>query len=322
MAWRSLPPASQPGSRSQKLARRDGGLAVCAKRSEAPSKRAAARRSSNATHLKAMREEQTISPSGNAEATAISWTGGKDCNLALLSAWRDPTLNVTTLVVFAPKGGFGFHAHPIRLMEAQAEALGLTLRIMSLPSDKPHKEGYIDTIRHLRDENGITVLGTGDMDLVGAMSTNWIDDCCQAVGGIRAYLPLWKADRITCLNTLVSENFHVVYSCVKQPWFDKSWVGRRMDEEAIQEMKQKSTDSGAIAHDNGLSPEGQKLDMGGENGEYHTMCLGGPVYSRIIELEKTEPKEFQSEPAKEGELRWWTYDSQKWWTIGEVKIQA
>ena len=270
-----------------------------------------------------MREEQTISPSGNAEATAISWTGGKDCNLALLSAWRDPKLNVTTLVVFAPtKGGFGFHAHPIRLMEAQAEALGLTLRIMSLPSDKPHKEGYIDAIRQLRDENGITVLGTGDMDLVGAMSTNWIDDCCQAVGGIRAYLPLWKADRITCLNTLVSENFHVIYSCVKQPWFDKSWVGRRMDEEAIQEMKRKSTDSGAIAHDNGLSPEGQKLDMGGENGEYHTMCLGGPVYLRIIELEKTEPKEFQSEPAKEGELRWWTYDGQTWWTIGEVKIQA
>jgi diphthamide synthase (EF-2-diphthine--ammonia ligase) len=50
-----------------------------------------------------MREEQTISPSGDAEATAISWTGGKDCNLALLSAWRNPKLSVTTLVDFAPK---------------------------------------------------------------------------------------------------------------------------------------------------------------------------------------------------------------------------
>mmetsp|Transcript_20554 Transcript_20554/g.58970 ORF Transcript_20554/g.58970 Transcript_20554/m.58970 type:complete len:272 (+) Transcript_20554:132-947(+) len=271
-----------------------------------------------------MKEAQSISPSGDAEATAISWTGGKDCNLALLSAWRDPTLNVTTLVVFAPKsgdGGSGFHAHPIRLMEAQAEALGLALRIMSLPAGLPYKEGYVNAIRQLRDEHGIRVLGTGDMDLVGSMSTNWIDDCCQEVGSIRSFLPLWKADRITCLDTLVSEDFVVIFSCVKQPWFSKAWVGRRIDVEAIKEMKQQSTDSGAIAHDNSCSPEGQKLDIGGENGEYHTMCLGGPMYSRIIELEKTEPKEFQSEPAKEGVHRWWTYDGQTWWTIGEVKIQ-
>ena len=268
--------------------------------------------------LAAMREEQTIS-GDDAEATAISWTGGKDCNLALLSAWREPTLNVTDLVVFGGAGSF--HAHPIRLMELQAEALGLPLRIMTLPSDMPYKEGYVQAIRKLRDEHGIKVLATGDMDLVGQMNTNWIDDCCKEVGGIRAYLPLWKADRITCLNTLVSENFVVVFSCVKQPWFTKAWVGRQIDEKAIEEMKKISTDSGAIAHDNSCSPEGQKLDMGGENGEYHSMCLGGPMYSRVIELKQTDPKEFTSEPANEGEFRWWTYDGQQWWTLGEVKIK-
>ena len=264
-----------------------------------------------------MREEQTICD--DAEATAISWTGGKDCNLALLSCWRDPNFNVTELVVFGGAGSF--HAHPIRLMELQAEALGLTLRIMTLPSDMSYKEGYIHCIRQLRDTHGIKVLGTGDMDLVGQMGTNWIDDCCKEVGGIRAYLPLWEADRITCLNRLVSEDFVVVFSCVKQPWFTKLWVGRRIDEKAIEEMKKMSTDGGAIAHDSSCSPEGQKLDMGGENGEYHSMCLGGPMYSRVIDLEKTEPKEFCAEPAKEGEHRWWTYDGQKWWTLGEVKIK-
>jgi len=270
-----------------------------------------------------MREEQSIHV-GVAERAAISWTGGKDCNLALLSAWRDPRLHVTDLVVFQPEGsdGGGFDAHPIRLMKLQAEALGLTLHILSLPPDVPYKEGYVSAIRQLRDEHGIRVLGTGDMDLVGQMSNNWIDDCCREVGGIRAYLPLWKADRIPCLNRLVSENFVVVYSCVKQPWFSKSWVGRRIDEDAIVEMKTMSTDSGAIAHDCSRSPEGQKLDMGGENGEYHTMCLGGgPLYSRVISLEETEPKEFQAKPAKEGEHRWWTYNGQKWWTLGEVKIK-
>ena len=270
--------------------------------------------------IREMREEQAISPSGDAEATAISWTGGKDCNLALLSAWRDPKLNVTTLVVFGPQNGGGFHAHPIRLMELQAEALGLALCVMPLSSGVPYKEGYIKAIRKLRDDRGIRVLGTGDMDLVGQASTNWIDDCCREVGDVRAYLPLWNADRIACLNKLISEGFSVVYSCVKQPWFDESWLGRLIDDEAIQEMKTKSNGSGAIAHDSSRSPKDQCLDMGGENGEYHTMCLGGPMYSQYIAID-FEPKEFQAEPAKEGEHRWWTYDGQKWWVLGCLKIK-
>ena len=155
-------------------------------------------------------------------------------------------------------------------MEIQAEALGLALCVMSLSSDVSYKEGYIQAIRHLRDDRGIRVLGTGDMSLVGKMRTNWIDDCCREVGNVRAYLPLWNADRVACLNRLRSENFLVIYSCVKQPWFDESWIGRRIDDEAINEMKSKSNGSGAIAHDSSCSPEGQCLDMGGENGEYHT----------------------------------------------------
>ena len=46
-------------------------------------------------------EAQAVGP--GASPTAISWTGGKDCNLALLKAWRDPSLRVTMLVVFRPE---------------------------------------------------------------------------------------------------------------------------------------------------------------------------------------------------------------------------
>ena len=44
--------------------------------------------------------------------TAVSWTGGKDCNLTLLHAARNPRLRVVCLVVFRPKDA-KFQAHPI-----------------------------------------------------------------------------------------------------------------------------------------------------------------------------------------------------------------
>lgn len=279
-----------------------------------------------------MREEQTLSPA--ATKTAVSWTGGKDCNLALLHAWRNPTLNVVALVVFKQSKRNasnnddddkdedddydGFHAHPIPLMKAQACSLGLDLRICALPSNVPYKEAYVNAIRNLRDDDGIMSIATGDMDPIGTTQSNWIQDCCNEVGGgVRAYLPLWKAGRLQCLNMLLEEDFTIIYSCVKSPWFDKSWVGRRIDQDAIRQMKQMSTESGCVSHWSNvdISPRHQRLDLGGENGEYHTMCLDGPLYLKPIPINSGEPKEFASEPAKEGEKRWWTYDGQRWWTI-------
>ena len=66
------------------------------------------------------RAPQALAP--GARPTAVSWTGGKDCNLALLIAWRDPTLRVTSLVVFRPEDA-AFRAHPLELAEMQAGAI-------------------------------------------------------------------------------------------------------------------------------------------------------------------------------------------------------
>ena len=119
-----------------------------------------------------MREEQTIYGSADSngsspERCCISWTGGKDCNLALLDCWRDPSLYVTDLVVFQPaSSNNSFEAHPKRIMQAQAESLGLPLRIMTLPSEISSRDGYLNAIAKLRDEYGIQVICTGDMDLI------------------------------------------------------------------------------------------------------------------------------------------------------------
>ena len=166
-------------------------------------------------------EEQVIS--GEAKKAAVSWTGGKDCNLALLKAWRNPAYRVTCLVVFCPPDA-RFRAHPLPLMRAQARLLSLPLRTIefSLDAAKDYKKAYVNGIQNLKEEHGIEVIVTGDMDLVGSMQRNWIEECTESVPGVGVYLPLWKADRGTILNELVEYGFHVVFTCVKTPYFDAS----------------------------------------------------------------------------------------------------
>lgn len=228
--------------------------------------------------------------------TAISWTGGKDCNLALLVAWRDPRFCVTSLVVFRPEDAT-FRAHPLAFAELQAESLGLPLHHVIIPRGGSYKESYVSGMQKLRVEYGIEVIATGDMDLVGAMRRNWIQECGEEAG-IDAFLPLWKADRLSCLHQLLAERFCVVFSCVKSPWFDSSWIGRVLDESVLETMM-------AMAS---TSQEGdfKPLDLGGERGEYHTMCLDGPLFSRAVPLLVGEPSELDAQPGQKPGERWWT----------------
>ena len=65
---------------------------------------------------------------------AISWTGGKDSSLALHEAVKSSDV-INCLVTFAPIGE-KFLAHPLALMEMQAQALGLPHYVLEVKEPK------------------------------------------------------------------------------------------------------------------------------------------------------------------------------------------
>jgi len=241
---------------------------------------------------------QKLDPSSSA-ITAISWTGGKDCNLALLHAYRDLTLDVRYLVVFRLSEK-AFQAHPIPLMKAQAQSLGLELLFVDFPDGTTdYMKAYVDGIQRLTNEYDIQVISTGDMDLVGTMERNWMERCCEAAG-IRVHLPLWQMDREEVLNSMLDEDFQIIFTCVKSPFFDRSWINRRLDRVAINQMRdiiERGLAQGQI--DEGIKP----LDLCGERGEYHTMCIDGPLYKEKVILDiNIEPEEIITESSWKGNI--------------------
>jgi len=223
--------------------------------------------------------------------TSVSWTGGKDCSLALLRAKRDARFDVVELVIFHPKSPV-FDAHPLEITKVQAEALNLPIRYVEVTGEPSYKESYISGMRAMR-EDGIEAIVTGDIDYVGTMTRNWIEECAEGAD-LTCWLPLWQADRKTLLQEMLAEDFEIVFSCVKAPWFGPESVGKRLDAAMLHQLLDAARDDG--------------LDATGEKGEYHTMCLNTPLHRKRVCLENTSVRELSGK-AGQGDQRWWVLDA-------------
>lgn len=194
----------------------------------------------------------------------VLWTGGKDCNLALHEA-KETGFEIVRLVTFLI-GEKKLRAHPSEVMEQQAKSLEIPYEFVLI--EEPYDESYEKEIALLKEKYGIDTIVTGDIAEVNGNS-NWITERCKSCG-VDVFLPLWHLDRKQILQKMINLKFNIVFSCVKEPWFTKDWLGRELNEEAVDELEIIHKDTG--------------LDICGENGEYHTLVVNGPGYTTSIEI--------------------------------------
>lgn len=193
---------------------------------------------------------------------AVLWTGGKDSALA---AWRvRESLDVLQLVTFVPDPPREFHAHPLSLIQAQAQAIGLPHQSISIT--QPYKEGYESAITQLVDQ-GVEVLVTGDIDRVGG-EPNYVAE--RARGICEVQMPLWQQDRKQLLLELQQLGFEMVCTLAWMKFFDQSPVGKPVDEAGFFNLVKESIQS--------------DYDLCGENGEYHSAALNGPQFQYPLRL--------------------------------------
>lgn len=204
------------------------------------------------------RGAQALSPLGGEDVRvqpseiAVLWTGGKDSALALARC-SDRHGTPSRLVTFVPTGEVTFKAHPLDRMRVQAHALDI--EHLAIPIAEPYFESYVDALRRLRSDHGIATVVTGDIDLVNGQP-NWIRECC-AQADVNVLMPLWQDDRERLLREIITRGIVAEVTYVAPDRLSADWIGRRIDEQFIADMRRLSDETG--------------IDMCGENGEYHTM---------------------------------------------------
>jgi len=160
-------------------------------------------------------------------------------------------------------GRVSFHGVDGRLIQAQASLLGMPLLQKETTPDR-YAEEFKEGVRTLADSIDIAGMIFGDIYLDEHLA--WVEGICGDLG-IRAVEPLWGQDTSALIREFVSVGFRSVIIAGKADSIDREWIGRTVDNAFIEYLKTR--------------PD---VDPCGERGEYHTLVVGGPMFSGSIEL--------------------------------------
>jgi diphthine-ammonia ligase len=196
-----------------------------------------------------------------------SWSGGKDSCLACYKAMQHG-FQITHLLTCVSKEYCRVSAHGLdpQLICMQAEALGVPL-LQQLVSTKNYEKQFIAALTTLMPM-GVKGVVFGDIYLRGLK--NWAAEICAKIG-IEALEPLWKMDPEKIVCEFLDADFAAVIIGADAKIIDKEWIGAKFDKSFLQYLRKKN------------------IDLCGENGEYHTLVTAGPIFSKKIEIKKSQP---------------------------------
>lgn len=197
----------------------------------------------------------------------FNWSSGKDSALALYKILQNPDFKIECLLTSVNQHYQRISMHGIRveLLKQQAESIKIPLKIMEIP-EMPTMEVYeevmSETLTGLK-ENGITHSIFGDIFLEDLREYR---EKQLARIGFTGIFPIWKIPTKELIQEFISLGFKTIVVCVNEKYLDKSFVGRIIDHDFINDL-----------------PE--NVDVCGENGEFHTFTFDGPIFSKPIDFE-------------------------------------
>lgn len=191
-----------------------------------------------------------------------SWSGGKDCCLALHRAIREWGLPVCLVNMLTEDGEHSrSHGLPRRVLQAQAEALGVPL-VLGSATWADYEAEFVRLLQPLSAQ-GVEAGVFGDIDLPAHWE--WEKEIC-ARAGMTAVEPLWQATHEELVSEFLTEGFEALIVTVDTIRVPENFLGRRYSE-ALTALRELA------------------VDVSGEGGEFHTVVTDGPIFNRPIETE-------------------------------------
>lgn len=202
----------------------------------------------------------------------LAWSSGKDCAWALHVLRQQPDTEVIGLLSTLNEAADRVAMHAVRrtLLEAQALATGLPLRLVYLPwpcSNEEYERRMSEVIVQAR-EAGVTHMAFGDLMLEDIRAYR----IRQLSGtGIDPLFPLWKPVGGTeaLAKQMIQSGVKAVLTCIDPKQLSESFIGRWYDDVLLSELP-------------------AAVDPCGEHGEFHTFCFDGPMFTHAIPIQVGE----------------------------------
>lgn len=213
----------------------------------------------------------------NQQAWVSLFSGGKDSSWALYRALEDG-LNVERLLTVHPAGdSYMYHVPATTLTTLVAESIDIPLvnvegKFDAESAEDAGEQGDKET------ETLEVALRDLDLDLAGVTAgavesefqTSRIQALCDRLD-IDLFAPLWQEDPRELGQAMIDAGFEIKIIQVAAYGLDESWLGRTLDEKALDELEALNEEYG--------------VHILGEGGEFETLVTDAPHMERPIELE-------------------------------------
>ena len=205
------------------------------------------------------------------------FSGGKDSTYAAYIAMKYHELKCLVNVTPTKNESWLFHVPNTKLTEKQAEAIGLPIiRVETKGEKEKELEDLKKALMIAKERYGIEGVVTGAVK--STYQSSRFQRVCDELG-LWCFNPLWLSDEIKLLENFINSGFKAVVVGVFSYPFDESWLGKKIDEKFVEEIK-------AVKEKFGVSAIG-------EGGEFETFVYDGPIFKKRIEILEFE-KEYSN----------------------------
>ena len=198
--------------------------------------------------------------------TLLSWSSGKDSAWALQLLRQNPAVEFLGLftVMNDQFNRVSMHSTRRELLQRQAEAVGLPLQTIDLPDPCTNEQCDAVMRRFVMESaaRGIQCMAFGDLFLEDVRK--YREDQLKGTG-IEPAFPLWGMPTRELADQMLSAGLVAYVSSVDLRKLPLRFAGRKWSRQLIAELPEDS-------------------DPCGENGEIHTVVVGGPMFRRPIAI--------------------------------------
>jgi len=206
----------------------------------------------------------------NPKKTLLSWSSGKDSAWALhvLRGRSDVEVVGLMTTVNQMHQRVAIHAVRVALLQRQAEATGLPLHVIDLPSpctNAQYEQAMAGFVAESK-QRGIECMAFGDLFLADIKEYR---EAKLSGTGIMPLFPLWQMPTDKLAREMIRSGLRAVITCVDPRQLPIGFAGREFNEQFLADL-----------------PAG--IDPCGERGEFHTFAFAGPMFGAQVHIEVGE----------------------------------
>jgi ABC transporter with metal-binding/Fe-S-binding domain ATP-binding protein len=200
-------------------------------------------------------------------------SGGKDSMYATYLA-KQAGNEIKYVVAMVPENpaSYMFHYPNVHFVKYQAAAMRVSFIEGKTKGEKEAELGDLKkTIEGIASEIDGLVSGA----VASGYQKNRIDKICTELG-LKHIAPLWHQNPEKIILDMIENKFEIIITAVAAPPLDVSWLGRKIDKNALAELVQLNKKFG--------------ISVNGEGGEYESFVLNCPLFGKSIKILDAQKK--------------------------------